>query len=77
MKTYGKREINWSHRWSVAGHWRTYKGGHRVWVGSYVKGPKDKPFIPSVRVYLGRDWTLKIRTGLIGFWQKFIGWFKS
>jgi len=49
--TYGRRHINWSHRWEVAGHWRTYQDGRRVWIASYVKGPEDKPFVPSVRVY--------------------------
>ena len=50
-RVYGKRHINWTHRWDVAGHWRAYKDGKRVWIASYIKGPDDKPFVPGVRVY--------------------------
>lgn len=44
-----QREINWSHAWTVRGHWRTIKGigkdrdgitsvqGH-TWISSYLKG---------------------------------------
>lgn len=38
----------WSHRWLVRGHyrnqWYALSQAHRtIWIGSYVKGPSDKP----------------------------------
>ena len=39
---------DWSHRWIVSGHWRKqwYSSRQRhepLFIGSYVKGPDDKP----------------------------------
>lgn len=49
------REVEWSHRWLVSGHWRRWpsKDGtiRLVWVNPYIKGPADKPFIPKRRFY--------------------------
>lgn len=56
-----KKEINWSHRWSVRGHWRTCKGIGKdregnycvenfTWVKSHTKGPEDLPVIKKQRV---------------------------
>lgn len=43
------REVDWSHRWIVSGHWRwqPYKDGtHRqIWIAPFVKGPDDKPLV--------------------------------
>jgi hypothetical protein len=56
-----ERNINWSHRWLVGGHWRwqPYKdpvsGGEikkRIWISPYVKGPDDKPLKTKERVYV-------------------------
>jgi hypothetical protein len=45
---------NYSHRFPVSGHWRNQwyptLGKHRMkWIAPYVKGPHDKPFIPTSR----------------------------
>ena len=56
-----ERNVNWSHRWIVGGHWRwqPYKdpasGGEikkRIWISPYVKGPDDKPLKTKERVYV-------------------------
>jgi hypothetical protein len=56
-----ERNVNWSHRWIVGGHWRwqPYKdpasGGEikkRIWISPYVKGPDDKPLKAKERVYV-------------------------
>lgn len=44
------REVEWSHRWLVGGHWRAQPypslGIHRqVWISPYIKGPEDKPLV--------------------------------
>lgn len=75
--SYGKRHINWTHRWEVAGHWRTYQDGKRVWIASYVKGPEDKPLVQSVHVY-GSEMAANVRAN---FPQKmlsrFVAWVRS
>lgn len=57
--------VQWSHKWLVKGHWawrhcggnhplaQPYEGGYRcrLWVNGYVKGPNDKPFKVSRKVY--------------------------
>lgn len=48
----GHAEVEWSHQWLVRGHWRNQwypsAGRHQpVWVSPYVKGPEDKPLLPS------------------------------
>lgn len=53
----GPRDVNWTHRWSVSGHWRNqwYPSENRhkpVWIAPYVKGPDDLPYVPKDRVYL-------------------------
>jgi len=57
----GTRNIDWSHRWSVRGHWRGITGigkdregnycvQDNTWVNHYTKGPEDKPLIKKVRI---------------------------
>lgn len=53
--------INWSHRWSVRGHWRVISGlgknregqycvfGH-TWITEHEKGPEDAPLITKTRL---------------------------
>ena len=75
-KVYGHRQVNWSYRWSVTGHWRHYKDGRKIWIGSYVKGPEDKPLIPSVRVYAkdgpgaagSPGWLRRVWRRLVSLW---------
>lgn len=55
------RNITWSHRWEVRGHWREIKGlgkdrdgkygvvGH-TWVMNHSKGPEHLPVIKKIRV---------------------------
>lgn len=44
----GPRDMNWSCRWLVNGHWRKraerYGAGDPSYVAPYLKGPDDKPF---------------------------------
>jgi hypothetical protein len=51
-----EREVEWSHRWMVTGHWRRLWDEENqrvklVWVSPYIKGPADKPFVPKKVVY--------------------------
>jgi hypothetical protein len=50
------KEIDWSHRWLVGGHWRwqPYKDNtkKRIWIAPYVKGPDDKPLVMKDKVYV-------------------------
>jgi hypothetical protein len=45
------RDVDWSHRWVVRGHWRQQAYGpgrtlHRPrWIAPFVKGPDDKPLV--------------------------------
>jgi hypothetical protein len=54
---YEPKNVDWTHRWLVSGHWRNQYfpsiDMHRqIWVGSYVKGPDDKPLkIRKVRIF--------------------------
>lgn len=73
-RVYGKRHINWTHRWEVAGHWRQYKDGRRIWIGNYVKGPEDKPFIPSVRVYSADGFVARSQNVIVSLAQRLIRW---
>lgn len=46
----GQRQVDWSHRWVVSGHWRKQyypSTGENVptWIDPYVKGPEDKPLV--------------------------------
>lgn len=62
----GESEIEWAHRWVVKGHWRWQavsahhhlaqeiepgKYRARIWINPYVKGPEDKPFHQTEKVY--------------------------
>jgi hypothetical protein len=55
------KEIDWSHRWEVRGHWRTVKGvgkdreGNYIvkgftWISNFVKGPETAPLIKKTYV---------------------------
>jgi hypothetical protein len=58
-----EREVEWSHRWMVNGHWRNQpyiekddEGNRRtihkqIWIAPYVKGPDDKPLILKRRAF--------------------------
>ncbi len=50
------RDVEWSHRWVVRGHWRQQwypsLNGHRQrWIGAYVKGPPDLELVIRERVW--------------------------
>lgn len=50
------RDVDWSHRWMVGGHWRNqYHPSNEshvpTWIAPYVKGPEDKPLVVKDRVY--------------------------
>jgi hypothetical protein len=55
----GETLVEWANRWLVKGHWRNqpYKNDdgttryERIWIAPYVKGPEDKPFKQSDKVY--------------------------
>ena len=64
--THGESDVDWQYRWLVRGHWRWQhvskdhplaepdpEGGFRarVWVRPHVKGPEDKPFHLTEKVY--------------------------
>lgn len=76
-RTYGKRHINWTHRWDVSGHWRTYQDGRRVWIASYIKGPEGKPFVPSVRVYGQEAAEAGRQTVAKSLLNRFMAWVRS
>lgn len=55
-----KKEIDWSHRWDVMGHWRIISGIGKdrtgnysikgyTWVISHTKGPEDKILVRKTR----------------------------
>jgi hypothetical protein len=51
------QDVHWTHRWEVHGgwQWRRHGPGHslrrQVWIGVYIKGPKDKPLILKDRAF--------------------------
>lgn len=50
------RDVNWTHRWIVRGHWRqqwypSIKGHRQKWIGAYEKGPEDLPLVIRERVW--------------------------
>lgn len=64
--SHGETDVDWQYRWMVRGHWRWQhvskehplaepdgEGGYRarVWVRPHVKGPEDKPFHLTDKVY--------------------------
>lgn len=45
-----ERDIEWTHRWIVGGHWRnqwfpSLEAHRQIWISDYVKGPDDKPLV--------------------------------
>jgi hypothetical protein len=50
----GTREVEWTHRWMVSGHWRNqpYKDGVRLrYIFPFVKGPEHLPLVVKETVY--------------------------
>jgi hypothetical protein len=51
-----QRDVEWSHRWLVSGHWRNQPCGtgredrRPTWIPGHIKGPEDKPLIVKDRV---------------------------
>lgn len=51
------KDVNWTHRWLVGGHWRmqpypTLGISRQIWISPYVKGPVDLPLRPrKARVF--------------------------
>jgi len=50
------QEIEWTCQWVVRGHWREQwypvAEEHRpVWIAPYIKGPEDKPFRESEKIF--------------------------
>ena len=44
------REVEWSHRWLVRGHWKnqwypSIQRHRRIWIAPFIKGPEDKELI--------------------------------
>lgn len=59
--TGSSREIDWSHRWLVRGHWRKIDGLGKdrlgdycvqgfTWVAEFQKGPEDAPLVRKTRL---------------------------
>lgn len=51
-----ERDVNWSHRWWVRGHWRHQyypsRGTHEwIYIDPYIKGPETKPIVPKPDVF--------------------------
>jgi hypothetical protein len=52
-----RRDVDWSHRWIVSGHWRKQfhpSTGENVptWINPHIKGPEDKPLkVEGPRVF--------------------------
>ena len=53
------RDVNWTHRWIVRGHWRDQPYGPKgspthtkqIWIGAYEKGPENLPLVIRDRVW--------------------------
>lgn len=50
------RDVNWSHRWIVGGHWRNQwfpseQRHKQIYIGAYEKGPADLPLVIRDRVW--------------------------
>jgi len=43
--------VDWSCRWMVRGHWRHLSDGRQTYVHPHVKGPQDKPFRQTDRIF--------------------------
>ena len=56
-QTSERRDVDWSHRWIVSGHWRKQHhpstGEHvPTWINPHIKGPEDKPLkVEGARVF--------------------------
>jgi hypothetical protein len=56
-RAHGETLVEWAHRWVVKGHWRWQRYGpgrteqRRIWIAPFIKGPEDKPFIMTRKVY--------------------------
>lgn len=59
-KSITGKPIDWSHRWSVRGHWRRiiglgkdrngdYSVANFTWVTDHIRGPEELPFIKKTR----------------------------
>lgn len=59
--SYGSREVDWTHRFEVRGHWRKVSGIGKdrqgnygtegfTWIESYVKGSEELPLIKKQRI---------------------------
>lgn len=64
IQKYNGIPIDWSHRWSVRGHWRKVRGLGKdrnddysvsgyTWVHDHIRGPEKKPLIKKTRVVDG------------------------
>ena len=57
----GHRDVEWTRRWLVRGHWRQVPCGpgktqrRPVYVMPFIKGPEDKPLIINEVVKVWRD----------------------
>jgi hypothetical protein len=52
-------EVDWQWQWSVEGHWRwqfySTEGVHkRIFIESYTKGPADKPFKNTIKLFAAK-----------------------
>lgn len=51
------RDVRWTHRWMVSGHWRMQAYGpgraerRPLWIHGFVKGPAGTPLVISEKVY--------------------------
>jgi hypothetical protein len=57
--TDGAREVDWTCRWMVSGHWMnawcpSIETHRQTWVSAYIKGPADAP----LRLHSARVWGL-------------------
>jgi hypothetical protein len=62
----GTRDVDWTHRWFVRGHWRKHEGlgkdregnyciAGRTWVNAHEKGPEDAPLISKTRIVENKE----------------------
>jgi hypothetical protein len=54
-RSEGETHVEWQHRWLAKGHWRWQPYGdgtvQRIWIAPYVKGPEDRPFVQTEKIY--------------------------
>jgi hypothetical protein len=50
-----KKDVEWTHRWMVDGHWRRIHQGtdneRAIWISPHIKGPEELPLVIKDRVY--------------------------